>query len=113
MKKIISIIIVGCIMLSALLTSCSPKLVYEDGRYYCSKNGVTYNLVDLQYLPVTIGEKYAVLNDGGERIDLYTIQGVAPEKWLTTKAGDLFCASDATIPDLAEMDVNKILICKS
>ncbi len=103
----------GCIVLTALLSSCSPKLTYKDGVYYCSKNGVSYKLADFQYLPVTIGEKYAVLDEVGERTELFTIQGVAPERWLTTESGDLFYAATEKMPTLAEMDIDKILICKS
>jgi len=110
-KRITAFLLAGCIVLTALLASCSPKLKYEDGGYYCAKNGVTYKLAELQYIPVTIGEKYAVLDDGGERTDLFTIQGASPEKWLTTEKGDLFYASSEKLPTLAEMDTDKILIC--
>ena len=111
MKKIfISLALVTVIVLSFCLSSCGAKLVYKDGAYYCAKNGVRYQSVDLRYFSVTVGEKYAVIKDMNG-LELYEMKDIAPEKWLTTKDGDLFCAEGEKIPTLSEMGVDKVTIC--
>lgn len=111
MKKIlISLALAAIMVLSLSLSSCGAKLVYKDGAYYCAKNGVRYQSVDLRYFSVTVGEKYAVIKDM-DKLELYEMKGVSPERWLTTKDGDLFCAEGEKIPTLAEMGVDTITIC--
>ncbi len=109
-KTLISLALAAIIVLSACLSSCGAKLVYKDGAYYCAKNGVRYQSVDLRYYSVTIGEKYATIKEMNN-LELYEMKGIAPEKWLTTKDGDLFCAEGEKIPTLAEMGIDTVTIC--
>lgn len=109
-KKLILLVLVMAITLSLCLSSCSARLEYKEGLYYCDKNGVVYKSVDLHFSPVTIGEKYAVLDDI-MKMDLFELHGVSPEKWLTSENGDLFCSADEKVPTLNEMDVDTVFIC--
>lgn len=110
-KSLISLAVAVVMILSLCLSSCGAKLVYKDGVYYCAKNGVTYNTVDLQYSAVTMkNDRYAVLKDGNSK-DLFALEGVAPEKWLVAENGDLFCAAGEKVPTLEEMKIDTIIIC--
>ncbi len=113
LKKALSLLLTAVMLLSLLsLASCGTKLVYRDGAFYCSKNKVTYKEVNYQYLPVSISkEVYAELNENGTKTDLFTLENVPPEKWLTTKDGRLFCAEDVKVPTLSEMEIDSVLIC--
>ena len=109
-KTFISLALAVVIVLSMCLSSCGATVRYKDGVYYCAKNGVSYKSVDLRYYSVTIGEKYATLKDAIEQ-ELYEMKDISPERWLTTKDGDLYCAVDEKIPTLSEMGVDTITIC--
>lgn len=112
MKKIVSLLICAVLIVSSLvLTSCGKTLEFKDGNYYCSQNGVTYQLVSFDYTPVALGEEYATLIDGNVETKLFRIQGAEPEKWLSTEDGSLLCAVGEKIPTLDEMNVNEILVC--
>ncbi len=111
MKKIVSFTLAALCALSLCLSSCSAKLEPTADGYYCSKNKVTYKLLDFQYVPVALGEEYATLKDGATDKSLFALKDVAPEKWLATDVGDLFCAVTEKIPTFYEMDMDKILIC--
>lgn len=109
-KTLISLALAAVLTLSLCLSSCGAKLEYKNGVYYCAKNGVSYVAVDLRYYSVTIGEKYATLKDAVEE-DLYEMKDISPERWLTTKGGDLFCAVGEKVPALSEMGVDTVTIC--
>lgn len=109
-KILISLALVTALLLSFCLSSCGAKLEYKDGVYYCAKNGVSYEAVDLRYYSVTIGDKYATLKDAVEE-DLFEMKGIDPERWLTTESGDLFCAVGEKVPTLSEMGVDTVTIC--
>ena len=109
-KTFISLALAVVLVLSMCLSSCGATVRYKDGVYYCAKNGVSYKSVDLRYYSVTIGEKYATLKDAIEQ-ELYEMKDISPERWLTTKDGDLYCAVDEKIPTLSEMGVDTITIC--
>ena len=112
MKKIFAIFLLIAILIASLsFVSCGKTLKYKDGYYYCSQNGVTYQMVSFEYVPVAIGAEYATLTDGLIDNKLYEIKGASPEKWLATADGNLFCAKGEKIPTLDEMEINSIVIC--
>lgn len=112
MKKTLAIFLLIVILIASLsFVSCGKTLKYKDGYYYCSQNGITYQMVSFEYVPVTIGAEYATLTDGLIDNKLYEIKGVSPEKWLTTADGNLFCAQGEKIPTLDEMEISSILVC--
>ena len=112
MKKTLSLFLLVAIIIAALnFVSCGTKLEIKDGYYYCSKNGVSYQMTPFEYVPVGIGQEYASFKDGSLEYKFYEIQNASPEKWLTTEAGNLFCAVGEAIPSLDEMEVNGILVC--
>lgn len=112
-KKLALILCISILISSVMLVSCGKSLKYEDGYFYCSQNGVTYKQVSFDYFPYAIGEKYAVLHDGlrAEGEELYEIQGVSPERWLSTATGTLFCAIDEKIPTMNEMNIDRVVLC--
>ena len=112
MKKTLAIFLLVAVLISSLsFVSCGKTLKYKDGYYYCSQNGISYQMVSFEYVPVAIGEEYATLTDGLIDNKLYEIKGVSPEKWLATADGNLFCAVGEYVPTLDEMDISSILIC--
>ena len=111
-KKIILLALAVVMTASFCLSSCSARLEYKDGVYYCEKNGATYKTIDLHFYPATIGEKFAVLK-GSDNMELFEIHGMPTDKWLTTENGDVFCAVDIEEPTLETMQVDKIYICLS
>ena len=112
MKRIFSIFLLTAMLLTSLsFVSCGKKMKIKDGNYYCEQNGVTYQVVEFEYLPVAIGKEYATFKDGNLEYKLYEIQGAAPERWLSTADGNLFCAIGEKIPAIDEMNVNGILVC--
>ncbi len=112
MKKLIAFVLCATMLIASLtLISCNKTLEYKDGYYYCSKNGVSYQLVSFEYYPVAIGKEYATLKDGLTETKLYEIQNAAPERWLATENGELFCAAGEKIPTLDEMNPDGIMIC--
>ncbi len=112
MKRIFSFFLLMAILLTSIsLFSCGKKLKIKDGYYYCEQNDVTYQMVDFEYVPVAIGKEYATFKDINIEYKLYEIQGAAPEKWLSTADGNLFCAVGEKIPTVSEMNVDGILVC--
>ena len=114
-KKAVSILMAAVTVFCSLsFLSCGNKLKPdENGYYYCSKNGVTYKLVSYEYTPIALkDEKYATLEDGDNKQDLYPIMNAEPEKWLATSDGTLFCAVDEQVPELEQMEIDNILICR-
>ena len=109
-KKIILLALAVVMTASFCLSSCSARLEYKDGVYYCERNGATYKTIDLHFYPATIGEKFAVLKGSGNT-ELFEIHGMPTDKWLTTENGDVFCAVDIEEPTLETMQVDKIYIC--
>ena len=112
--KIVSLSLAVVLLICSMsLVSCKNKLVYEDGKYYCARTNVTYVEADFQFSPVSVNtEKYATLKENGNKIDVYAIEDVAPERWLATADGRLFCAEDEFVPTLKEFSPNRILVCK-
>ena len=113
-NRFFSLSLAVVVLIGALsFVSCNNKLVYEDGKFYCARTKVTYVEADFQYYPVSISaEKYGTLKENGEKTDLFSIENVAPEKWLATADGRLFCAEGEFVPTLAEFSADKILVCK-
>ena len=109
-NTLISLLLAATMVLSVCLSSCGAKLVYKDGAYYCAKNGVRYQSVDFRYYSVTLGEKFAVIKEM-DGLELYEMKGISPDRWLTTKDGDLFCAVGEKIPTLSEMGVDTVTVC--
>ena len=112
MKRIFSLFLLAAILLTSFsLASCGNKLKFKDGYYYCEQNGVSYQFVSFEYVPVAIGQEFAIMKDGQIEYKFHEIQGATSDKWITTSDGNLFCAVGEKIPTLGEMDVSGILVC--
>ena len=112
MKKIISVFLLVAMMLTAFnLAACGNSMKIKDGNYYCSQNGVTYQMTPFEYVPVAIGKEYATFKGNGMEYKFHEIQGATPEKWLSTADGNLFCALGEKLPSLTEMESNGIMVC--
>ena len=112
MKKLFSIFLLVAVLASAFnLSSCGKSIKIKDGNYYCSQNGVTYQMTPFVYVPVAIGKEYAKLKGSNIEYEFYEIQGAAPEKWLSTSDGNLICAIGEKPPTLVEMESDSMLLC--
>ena len=90
-----------------VFASCSHSLrvlVRDDGVAYEDKRtGIVYLYAGLDWEPVTLGEKYAVMDMEQVKMDLYCVEGLEPEQWLATEDSDLFYAEQVSMPTLEEL----------
>ena len=108
MKKIVSLALVCAILtLSCLCTSCTPSLKKEaDGSFRNPQTNVTYSPAGLNYYAKPFGEDpYAriKLDNGGDDILLYEIEGIDPERYLVSNGYTVYCAQGAVPPELYDL----------
>lgn len=99
-----------CIALifSCLLTACkAPTLKPQDeGGFLNSKTGISYYPTAPNYYAKPFGEEpYARihLDNGGEDILLYEIEGVDPERYLVSNGYSVYAAAGAELPALCDL----------
>jgi len=111
--------ITAAILLAAvLLASCGSELItlkYEDGLFVSARNGLSYLPAPITYEPASVGEPYARYEKGNAT--LCRIGDSDPTQWLAEDAGGgvstVFYSSSITLPDLAALGAEKIVICDS
>ncbi len=109
MKRKISIILLcAALVLSCLLTACkAPALKQEeDGGFRNPQTGVAYYPTSPNYYAKPFGtEPYARIKvgNGGEDILLYEIEGVDPERYLTSNGYSVYSATGAELPELSNL----------
>ena len=115
-SRFLSFVTAGLLLLASLgLSSCKKADFSIKGDfYYCSKNHVSYKAVSFEYSPVAIKTRQAFGRVKDEKIEksFYEIQYVSADRWISTEAGDLFCAEGENVPTLTEMEANYVLICR-
>ena len=106
--KIRRYITAACAVLLAtatLLCGCAKAnkiQMTNDGKYVDKNSGITYNEAPFCYEPIAVGEKaYGRLGE----INFYEIEGVSPEKWLTSN-GVVFYADGESVPSLSDMNIS-------
>jgi len=113
-NRIICIFLLFALCLVSL-SSCSDVIKLSDignGEYYDQENDVSYKAVTSEYEPIAYGVEYAQWKVNGEKVILYTVEGLEPTKWLyCVQFGTLFCASDISVPDPKTLDYSKMIIC--
>ena len=109
MKKIVTIALVcAMLVLSCFLTACrAPALKKEEnGGFRNPQTNVCYYPAPLNYYAKPSDEDpYAriKLENGGDDVLLYEIEGLDPERYLVSGAYALYCAEGAELPDLYEL----------
>ena len=109
MKRKISIVFLCAVLvLSCLLTGCrTPSLKQEEGGGFRNpQTGVSYFPTAPNYYAKPFGEEpYAKIKveNGGEAILLYTIEGVDPERYLVSNAYSVYSAAGAELPALYDL----------
>lgn len=111
MKRINGKIFACAMLMLAIIcafSSCTPKLIFEDGAYVDNKSGQAYVPAIGNLEPIAIGEEYAKIGSS----KLSRIDGLDPRSFLcerTTKA--VFCSKDFTVPSFDELTIEKVLLC--
>ena len=117
MKKLFLRVLPLLLCLVMLLSSCAklPKMEYRDGVYTNQKNGIRYQSAPAYYEAVALSgdEAVARIIQGDNELLVYEIAGVEPENMLASANYEVFCAVGTTLPELGELDVDKVLVCKT
>ena len=114
MKKIVSIALVcAMLVLSCLLSACrAPALKKEEnGGFRNPQTDVCYYPAPLNYYAKPSGEEpYAriKLENGGEDVLLYAIEGLDPERYLVSNSYALYCAAGAELPELMDLPCTRV-----
>ena len=105
MKRCITAACAVLLASAMLLCGCAGANKIQmvgGGKYVDQKSGITYNEAPYCYEPIAVGEKaYGRLGE----VDFYRIEGVSPEKWLTS-AGVVFYADGESVPALSDMNIS-------
>ena len=101
-----------------LLTACSkaPKMTFQDGTYQINGMNVTFEAAPSYYEARSyIKDRPVARLEQGELDDLifYEIEGVSPEKMISSESYDLFYAVGTKLPELWEMSVTKAHVCQT
>lgn len=109
MKRIVSLAL-ACILLFAacILCACKPTALKKDenGGFVNPKTDIAYYPAALNYYAKPFGEDpYAriKLENGGEDVLLYTIEGADPERYLVSNGYTVYCAAGAELPELKDL----------
>ncbi len=92
------------LVLAMLLCGCSKGNKFEasGGKYIDKKSGVVYNAAPACYEPITVGEElYGTLG----KVELFKIEGAAPERLLCEANGTVFYSDDTELPSLGKMNI--------
>ena len=99
-----------------LLSSCSslPELSYRDGVYTDKKSGISYTHAPAYYEAISYTQDTEIgkLAEGAGVL-VYPIKGVDPAKMICTKNYEILCAVGNTMPELWDMNLTKLHICKT
>jgi len=109
----------AAVLASLLLSSCGGDglvpLKYEDGLFVNGSRDLSYVPAEINYEPTEMGEAYAYYKHGN--ITLYAIGENDPALWLTENyaggATTVFHDDSITLPTLAELNAEKIIVCLS
>ena len=105
MKRYITMACALLLATATLLCGCAKANKIQmvgDGKYVDQKSGITYNEAPYCYEPISVSEKaYGRFGT----IDFYQIEGVSPEKWLTS-TGVVFYADGESVPALSDMNIS-------
>ena len=103
-KKVSIALLCAVLILVCLLSACkAPVLKPEEGGFRNPKTGISYYPTAPNYYAKPYGEEpYARirLDNGGEDIFLYEIEGVDPEYYLVSNAYSVYAAEGAELPEL-------------
>lgn len=109
MKRVVSMALACAILvLSYLLSACQPTALKkeEGGAFRDLKTDVCYRPAALNYYAKPADEDaYAriKMDNGGEDILLYAIEGVDPEHYLVSDSYTLYYAEGAELPELKDL----------
>ncbi len=112
-RKITVALLCAMLVLSCLLTACrAPALKPEEGGGFRNpQTGVSYYPAAPNYYAKPFGEEaYAriKMDNGGEDILLYEIEGVDPEQYLTSNGYSVYTAAGAELPELYDLPCVRI-----
>ncbi len=117
MKHLRSLCPLLCLLLtlSGVFTSCggrSVKIVAEDDDLFRNTaTDSTYRVLPASYEPISRGEEYGRLKIGNVEFVLHEIPGLAPEHWLCSIYGDIYCNSSYDIPAFSDWNITVLHVC--
>lgn len=110
MKRIISTVLLCAVLL--FCCACTPALKKEDnGGFRNPQTNICYYPAPLNYYAKPYGEEpYAriKLDNGGEDVLLYPIEGADPEKYLVSDGYTVYCAAGAELPELSGLSCVRV-----
>ncbi|MBO5932065.1 MAG: hypothetical protein J6Q70_07530 [Clostridia bacterium] len=110
MKRIISTVLLCAVLL--LCCACTPALKKEEnGGFRNPQTDICYYPAPLNYYAKPYGEEpYAriKLENGGEDVLLYPIEGADPEKYLVSDGYTVYCAVGAELPELSGLSCVRV-----
>jgi len=112
-RKFLVALMCTVLFLSCILTACrEPALKQEEGGGFRNpKTGVSYYPAATNYYAKPLGEEpYARIkvDNGGEDILLYEIEGVDPEQYLTSNGYSVYTAAGFELPALYDLSCVRI-----
>jgi hypothetical protein len=110
LKKLIAFCLIAASL--AMLTSCQPKIVVDDGRYLDKKTGIYYTYASSVYEVVGMTtDIYAILKENGVEKAYHAIEGASTEDYLVDEYGDILCAEGKDLPDLGGFKPSEAFVC--
>lgn len=106
-----------CLVLSVLMlmTACggrlTPIVAEQNDLFRNTRTGSTYQVLPASYEPVSRGEEYGRLDMDGVSFVLHEIPGLAPEEWLCSVYGDVYCNSSYEIALFEDWDIDVLHVC--
>lgn len=104
-RQVLAAFAATAMLASVCLTSCSDKkndFSFDSGIYTDVRSDAKYYSAPGCYEPIaTDPEVYGVINE----TKFHKIVGLDPEKWLCEPLGNVFYATDVTLPTLDKMDI--------
>jgi hypothetical protein len=118
MKKLLSRTLPLLLCAITLLTSCAkaPKMTYADGVFTVDGMGVRFEAAPAYYEAKAYAESRPVARlEQGDMDDLifYEIDGISPEKMISSANHELFCAAGTKLPELWEMSAVRAYVCQT
>lgn len=107
--RILSLLL-ACLLTAAFLTGCGKKLT-ETSEGVRVKDSTLFHHASTVYKPAEQGRRYGRLTvSEGMTLEVFAIEGLSTDKWLTTEDGDVLYADGVKLPTLLDLAPNAMQV---
>ena len=114
MKKIQKFITLALsiILVAVSLVSCSPKLVFANGKILDKSTDIYYNYAPNTYEAVAVAKAvYTYWEQNDVEVAYHAIEGLPTSEYLVDEFGYVICAEGKDLPDLSGFGARSALLC--